>query len=189
MPFPCIATGARAGLGLLRRPRLGSENPAAAVVLYLVKPSIQRISLCLPLTLPSVSLVHSHTTVYCWCAKARASTSYPQTPRTCCWGCPRSHSAARTHARTTVFPPSRICSIFPHESCGIRPISFILPVSSCLALKRVWSLRDPLYHYSWTSLFCNCLRSFNEFLPAPNCRRPLVSACNTQILLVFTPKN
>lgn len=46
-------------------------------------------------------------------------------------------SCMNRHTRTTVFPPSRICSIFPQESCGIRPISFILPVSSCLALKCV----------------------------------------------------
>lgn len=73
------------------------------------------------------------------------------------------HVHTHRHEHTAVFPSSRICSIFPRESCGIRPISFILPVSSCLALKCVWSLRDFLCHYSWTSLFFNCLHTFNEF--------------------------
>lgn len=158
-PFPCVALGA-SGL-YCGAPSVAGKPPWQRSSSTLWCQSIQRISLCFPSPSRSRSF-----TVYSRRAKARAHPPSPQTLRTCCWGCPRSHSAAWTHARATVFPPSRICSIFPHESCGIRPISFILPVSRCLALKCVWSLWDPLYHYSWTSLFCNCLRSFNEFFPS-----------------------
>lgn len=44
--------------------------------------------------------------------------------RMCCWGCLCLQSDERTHTRTTVFPPSWICSIFPQEFHGIHPISF-----------------------------------------------------------------
>lgn len=97
----------------------------------------------------------------------------------CCLVGPCSHSSAWT--RTHVSPSSRICRIPPHhESCGIRPISFILPGSRCLAPQYVRSLWDLLYHYSWTEFFSYCLRALSMiffcfcfcFL-APNSWRPL----------------
>lgn len=39
MPFPCIALGAGAGVGLLRCLRPGSENPVAVIVPELVMPN------------------------------------------------------------------------------------------------------------------------------------------------------
>lgn len=156
---------------------------------------IQRISLYFPLPLPlSPSLSRSHLfTTHCILLVCQSSCVHvvPINPQDLLLGRPMFHTQthAQTRARTTVFPPSRICSIFPQESGGTHPISLILPVSSCLALKMcVWSLWDLLYHYSWTSLFLQLSAFFQWIFPAPNCSRPLVSACNIQIHLVFAPK-
>lgn len=165
MPFPCIALGANAGLGFLWCPRLVSETPVAVLLSStLWCQSIQRIRLCFPLTLPP-SLSFIHTWLFIADVPRLVHVRHIHKPSGYAMGEAHIHTQAHEHmhTRTTVFPPSRICSIFPHESCGIRPISSFLPVSSSLALKCVWSLWDLLYHYSWTSLFCNCLCSFNEF--------------------------
>lgn len=66
-----------------------------------------------------------------------------------------------------------ICSLFPNKSRAAHPISLPLPDRCCLALKCTRSLGDLLYHYSPTSLFCNCLRTFRHFFSlSTNRRRP-----------------
>lgn len=158
MPFPCIALGANAALGFMWHRCLGSENPVA-VPSYstLWCQSIPRISLRLR------SFKHDCILLVCQDLHKHVISINPQEMLL---GRP-TFTFVHTNARAAVFPPSRICSVFPHDSCGIRPISLFLPVSSLLAAKCMWSLWDLLYRYSWTSLFCNCLRSFNEF---PWCR-------------------
>lgn len=163
MPFPCITLGAAAGLGLVWRPPsrvvkpFGCDCPLPCGA----KASTGLVIFLLPSLYLSCSFTHDCIVLVCQSLRMHIVSINPQD---LLLGRPTfTLIHMNTLAHTAVFPSSRICSIFPHESCGIRPISFILPVSCCLALKRVWSLWDLLYHYSWTSLFCNCLRTFNEF--------------------------
>lgn len=92
-------------------------------------------SRCLPLSLSRSHLFTTH----CILLVCQSSCVHvvPINPQDLLLGRPMFHTQthAQTRALTTVFPPSRICSIFPQESGGTRPISLILPVSSCLALK------------------------------------------------------
>lgn len=101
------------------------------------------------------------------------------------------HSDARTHARTTVFPPSRICSIFPpriwwHTPDKPHPASFELPGAKkkknvCEACETS-SIIIHEHHYFATV----CVLSMN--FPPTNCRRPPVSSRNIRILLLSLPK-
>lgn len=143
MPFPCIALGAGAGVGLLRCLRPGSENPVAVIVPELVMPNHPEDYFVFSSSPPAVSLSLSRShlfTTHCILLLVCQSSCVhvvPINPQDLLLGRPMFHTQthAQTRARTTVFPPSRICSIFPQESGGTRPISLILPVSSCLALK------------------------------------------------------
>lgn len=81
--------------------------------------------------------------------------------------------ALRTGREEPDVPAASICSLFPNKSRAAHPISLPLPDRCCLALKRARSLGDLLYHYSPTSLFCNCLRTFRHFFSlSTNRRRP-----------------
>lgn len=74
-------------------------------------------------------------------------------------------------ARSSTFPLLFVHS-FP-MNLAVPPISLPLPDRCCLALKCARSLGDLLYHYSPTSLFCNCLRTFRHFFSlSTNRRRP-----------------
>ncbi|KAK5893529.1 hypothetical protein CgunFtcFv8_006395 [Champsocephalus gunnari] len=57
MPFRCVALGVGACPRLLWRPRLGSENPVAVIVLYLAIPEYSEDSFFS--SYPSFSFVHT----------------------------------------------------------------------------------------------------------------------------------
>lgn len=105
MPFPCIALGAGAGVGLLRCLRPGSENPVAVIVPELVMPNHPEDSFVFSSSPPAVSLSLSLSFIH----HSLYIAGMPKLMRTRCTHKPSGlavgeahvpHSDARTNTRT-----------------------------------------------------------------------------------------